>query len=160
MIASGQFREDLYYRLAEIVIRIPALAERHGDITLLSAAFRPAVRRRAQPQCARTVADALGVLNDWPWPGNVRELENRMKRAVIMCDGKLVTAADLDLGKRPDMIEFINLKAAREAADRKAIRQALARTENNISNAAKLLGHQPPDDLRPDEAIRPAAISD
>jgi two-component system NtrC family response regulator len=85
-------------------------------------------------------ANALGAINDWPWPGNVRELENRMKRAVIMAEGKLITAEDLDLAPRDEEAMAVNLKAVREEADRKAIRQALARTENNISNAAKLLG--------------------
>src|SRR3546814_4378218 len=74
------------------------------------------------------------------WPGNGRELENRMKRAVIMADGKLITAADLDLDGDEEAELMLNLKAARELADRKAIRLALARTEGNISNAAKLLG--------------------
>jgi two-component system NtrC family response regulator len=86
--------------------------------------------------------DALGAIDSYAWPGNVRELENRIKRAVIMADGKLVTAADLDLpgiaGAGGDLP--INLRAARETADRKVIRQALSRTDNNISGAAKLLG--------------------
>jgi two-component system NtrC family response regulator len=86
--------------------------------------------------------DALAAIDGYSWPGNVRELENRIKRAVIMADGKLVSAADLDLsGKAPDGEDMlINLRAARETADRKAIRQALSRTDNNISGAAKLLG--------------------
>src|SRR3546814_21097110 len=75
----------------------------------------------------------------WGWPGNVRELENRMKRAVIMADGKLITAADLDLDGDEEAELMLNLKAARELADRKAIRLALARTDGNISNDAKLL---------------------
>ena len=76
------------------------------------------------------------------WPGNVRELENRMKRAVIMADGKNIRAADLDLDapEDDDDREAINLKAVREIADRKAIRRAIARTGGNISGAAKLLG--------------------
>jgi two-component system NtrC family response regulator len=83
--------------------------------------------------------DARSAIDSWSWPGNVRELENRMKRAVIMAEGKLVTAADLDLpGEAEDMP--LNLRAARETADRKAIRHALARAEGNISNTAKLLG--------------------
>src|SRR3546814_4409659 len=83
--------------------------------------------------------DALAALDAWTWPGNVRELENRMKRAVIMADGKLVTAADLDLdGKDEDSADVINLKAVREMAVRKAIRRAIARTQGNISGAAKI----------------------
>lgn len=140
MIASGQFREDLYYRLAEIVIRIPSLAERHGDVTLLAQHFVQRFARDLNPQVKGIAPEALAVLNDWKWPGNVRELENRIKRAVIMADGRLITAADLDLGSAAGEPAFLNLKAAREAADRQAIRQALARTENNISNSAKLLG--------------------
>jgi len=140
MIASGQFREDLYYRLAEIVIRIPSLAERHGDVTLLAQHFLQRFARDLNPQVKGLSPDAIAALNDWKWPGNVRELENRIKRAVIMADGKMVGAADLDLGDPDAGSEFLNLKAARESADRKAIRQALARTENNISSAARLLG--------------------
>src|SRR3546814_7831707 len=79
-------------------------------------------------------------MNSWGWPGNVRELENRMKRAVIMADGKLITAADLDLDGDEEAELMLNLKAARELADRKALRLALARPEGNISNAATLLG--------------------
>jgi two-component system NtrC family response regulator len=140
MIAGGQFREDLYYRLAEIVIRIPALAERQGDVSLLAHHFIQRFARELNRPVRGLTADALAALNDWKWPGNVRELENRIKRAVIMADGKLVTAGDLDLGETDETAEFLNLKAAREYTDRKMIRQALARTENNISNTAKLLG--------------------
>jgi len=83
---------------------------------------------------------ALAAIEHWAWPGNVRELENRLKRAVIMADGKLVTAEDLDLaGPEADALP-VNLKAAREAADRQVIRKALAQTDGNISSAAKLLG--------------------
>ncbi len=85
--------------------------------------------------------DALAALDGWPWPGNVRELENRVKRAVIMADGKRVTAADLDLGMGADAApQTLNLKSAREAADRVAIGRVLACTHGNISSAAKMLG--------------------
>jgi two-component system NtrC family response regulator len=140
MIQAGSFREDLYYRLAEIVVKIPTLAERHGDATLLAKHFLNRFAKEMNPQVKGFTPGALAAINDWPWPGNVRELENRMKRAVIMADGKLITADDLDLGIGEEAALPVNLKAAREEADRKAIRQALARTENNISNAAKLLG--------------------
>ena len=84
--------------------------------------------------------DALAALDAWNWPGNVRELENRMKRAVIMADGKLVTAADLDLPDDGEGVELVNLRAAREVADRRAIRRAIATSQGNISGAAKILG--------------------
>ncbi|HEX8621134.1 MAG TPA: PEP-CTERM-box response regulator transcription factor [Allosphingosinicella sp.] len=140
MIKAGTFREDLYYRLAEIVVRIPSLAARHGDSVLLAKHFLHRFAREMNPAVKGLSADALAAIDEWPWPGNVRELENRMKRAVIMADGKLVTAEDLDLEARTEAALPVNLKSARELADRRAIRQALARTENNISSAAKLLG--------------------
>jgi two-component system NtrC family response regulator len=140
MIKAGSFREDLYYRLAEIVVKIPALAERHGDATLLAKHFLKLFAKDMNPLVKGFTPGALAAINDWPWPGNVRELENRMKRAVIMADGKLITAEDLDLGSSEDEPMPVNLKAGREETDRKLIRQALARTENNISSAAKLLG--------------------
>ena len=83
--------------------------------------------------------EALAAIDAWPWPGNVRELENRIKRAVIMADDKLITAADLDLAGAPGA-EPLNLRAARDEADRRAILAALARTEGNISAASRLLG--------------------
>ena len=89
-------------------------------------------------------ADAVAAIDAYCWPGNVRELENRIKRAVIMADGKSVSADDLDLPGSASAAEeaqlALNLRAARETADRRAIRQALSRTDNNISGAAKLLG--------------------
>jgi two-component system NtrC family response regulator len=140
MIAEGRFREDLFYRLAEIVIRIPSLAERPGDAILLAKAFLARFAREMNPQVKGFAADALAAIDSWGWPGNVRELENRVKRAVIMADAKLVSAADLDLGPKAEETVGLNLKSAREQADRKAIRHALARSEGNISSTAKLLG--------------------
>ena len=96
--------------------------------------------REMNPQVKGFAPGALAAIDDWPWPGNVRELENRMKRAVIMADGKLITAEDLDLAARAEAALPVNLKAAREAADRQVIRKALAQTDDNISSAAKLLG--------------------
>ena len=139
MIAAQAFREDLYYRLAEIVIKIPTLAERPGDAGLLARHFMG--RYASMNKDVKGIApDALAAIDAWGWPGNVRELENRMKRAVIMADGKMVTAADLDLDAADEESDVINLKAVRETADRRAIRRALARADGNISNTAKLLG--------------------
>ena len=141
MVADGRFREDLFYRLAEIVVKIPALAERPGDATLLAKAFLKRFAAEMNPAVTGFAPDALAAIDGWDWPGNVRELENRVKRAVIMADAKLVGADDLDLGDGEDEeADVLNLKAAREKADRKVIRHALARSEGNISNTAKLLG--------------------
>jgi two-component system, NtrC family, response regulator len=141
MISDGRFREDLYYRLAEIVVKIPALAERSGDAVLLARHFVNRFSRELNPAVQSLSPDALAAIDAHGWPGNVRELENRLKRAVIMADGKSVTTADLDLGiGAGEEPQLINLRAAREIADRRAIRQALSRTDNNISGAAKLLG--------------------
>jgi two-component system NtrC family response regulator len=140
MIKAGSFREDLWYRLAEIVVRIPSLAERHGDAVLLAKHFLHRFAPEMNPQVKGMTPAALAAIDSWRWPGNVRELENRMKRAVIMADGKMIAAEDLDLEAREEEPLPLNLKAAREAADRRSIRQALARCESNISNTAKLLG--------------------
>lgn len=141
MIGEGTFREDLFYRLAEIVIKIPTLAERPGDATLLAKAFLNRFAAEMNPQVKGLASDALAAIDGWAWPGNVRELENRVKRAVIMADSKLISAADLDLdGDSDESGDILNLKSAREQADRKVIRHALARSEGNISSTAKLLG--------------------
>jgi two-component system, NtrC family, response regulator len=143
MIGDGRFREDLYYRLAEIVVKIPSLSERSGDAVLLARHFVNRFGRELNPGVQSLSPDAAEAIDAYGWPGNVRELENRIKRAVIMTDGKSVTAADLDLQAASEVGEDvlpINLRAAREIADRKAIRQAMSRTDNNISGAAKLLG--------------------
>ncbi|MCT2400048.1 PEP-CTERM-box response regulator transcription factor [Novosphingobium mangrovi (ex Huang et al. 2023)] len=141
MIADGRFREDLFYRLAEIVVKIPSLAERPGDATLLAKAFLNRYAKEMNPAVRGFASDALAAIDSWNWPGNVRELENRVKRAVIMADEKLVHAADLDLADPDEQVfNALNLKTAREQADRKVIRHALARSEGNISSTAKMLG--------------------
>jgi two-component system NtrC family response regulator len=142
MIADGRFREDLYYRLAEIVVKIPSLAERPGDAVLLARHFVNRFSRDLNPAVQALSSDAVDAIDAYGWPGNVRELENRIKRAVIMAEAKSITGSDLDLpsaGADEEPLP-INLRAAREVADRKAIRQAMSRTDNNISGAAKLLG--------------------
>ena len=141
MIATGGFREDLYYRLAEVVVKIPSLAERAGDSVLLARHFVNLFAREMNPKVQGLAPDAIAAIDAYAWPGNVRELENRIKRAVIMTDGKMIGTDDLDLPcGTEEAPSTINLRAAREVADRRAIRQAMSRTENNISSAAKLLG--------------------
>ncbi|MEQ1689036.1 MAG: sigma 54-interacting transcriptional regulator, partial [Sphingopyxis sp.] len=142
MVAEGSFREDLYYRLAEITIPIPSLSERPGDAVLLARHFLQryvADNRTAVRELSRQAAAAI---ENWGWPGNVRELENRVKRASIMAEGKSVTPADLDFvdddgGEGPDAL---NLRSVRDAAEHRAIARALAHGDGNISAAARLLG--------------------
>jgi putative PEP-CTERM system response regulator len=138
MVAAGSFREDLWYRLAEMVVKLPTLAARPGDAVLLARHF---LRRHApaiNPQVRSLAPDAADAIAVARWPGNVRELENRVKRAIIMADGKTLTAEDLDLAGGDT--QALNLRAVREAADRKAIGEALARADGNISQTARLLG--------------------
>jgi two-component system NtrC family response regulator len=139
MIAEGTFREDLFYRIAEVAITIPALREREGDPALLANHFlhRYSEGRAGPP--LRFGPDALAAINLHSWPGNVRELENRVKRAVIMADGTIVTAADLDLADTPDAA-ILTLREARMASDRRTITAALTVAGGSISRAAKLLG--------------------
>jgi two-component system, NtrC family, response regulator len=140
MITDKTFRDDLYYRLAEVPVHIPRLSERNGDAVLLAKHFLSRFAREMNPAIKGFAASALTAIDQWDWPGNVRELENRVKRAVIMAETKFVTVDDLQFDIVDDDDRLLNLKAAREAADRKAIGRAIARTEGNISNAAKLLG--------------------
>jgi two-component system NtrC family response regulator len=138
MIADGSFRDDLYYRIAEVSISIPPLRDREGDAALLANHFlkkfgdRPGAPTRFSP-------GALAAINLHSWPGNVRELENRIKRAVIMADGPAISAADLDLGESPDAA-LLTLRDARMVSDRRAIGAALTASAGSISQAAKVLG--------------------
>lgn len=140
MITDKTFRDDLYYRLAEVPVHIPRLAERQGDAVLLAKHFLTRFAREMNPSIKGFASSALTAIDQWDWPGNVRELENRVKRAVIMAEGKFISVDDLQFDLVDDDDRLLNLKAAREAADRRAIGRAIARTEGNISNAAKLLG--------------------
>ena len=140
MIREGSFREDLYYRLSEISIMIPPLRERPGDAVLLAQAF---LERNAS-EMGRSIrgftADAIGALESHAWPGNVREMENLIKRATIMAEGNKITAADLGLQPGHIKTQPINLRQARENAERQAVTRALAQTDGSIAQAAELLG--------------------
>ena len=139
LITEGHFREDLYYRLSEITIEIPPLKDREGDAALLAHAFLNKFNEELKRSVKGFTPDALAAISAHPWPGNVRELENKLKRAVIMCDGSRISAEDLDLGSGEEAV-ILNLKQTREEADRRALKTALATSAGNISQAAKLLG--------------------
>ena len=143
-IEVGRFREDLYYRLAEIVVEIPALRERPGDAVLLAQAF---LRRFAQESRRPAMAfsdEAMRALDRHRWPGNVRELLNKVKRASIMADGGRVGCEDLGLaaagGDAPQQVDTLDLRQVRDRAERGAVIAALGRTNGNLVKAAELLG--------------------
>jgi len=140
MIREGSFREDLYYRLSEIAVAIPPLRERPGDAVLLAQAFLERYAKEMGRNIRGFTADALGSLETHSWPGNVREMENLIKRATIMADGNQISASDLGLNAGQASPQLLNLRQARENAERLAITQALARSEGNIAQAAELLG--------------------
>ncbi|MCM8610495.1 PEP-CTERM-box response regulator transcription factor [Accumulibacter sp.] len=141
LISEGRFREDLYYRLAEIVVNIPPLRARTGDAALLAHVF---VRRFAAENARGAMSlreDALRVIEAHAWPGNVRELENCIKRAVIMADGNQITAADIGLGGATQAEETVlDLRNARDEAEKRVTIAALARADGNVVKAAELLG--------------------
>lgn len=142
--ADGRFREDLYYRISEMTLEIPALAERDGDATVLAKAF---LERFAQSKGAGTLSfddSAMQALERYDWPGNVRELESKVKRATIMADGNLISAADMQLSKALEDSDGealpLNLRQVREEAERSAVVRALYLAGDNISEASELLG--------------------
>src|SRR5690606_28278274 len=139
LIAEGSFREDLFYRLSEIVVTIPPLRERAGDAALLAHAFVQRFARQNGRDRMVLREDALDAIQRHPWPGNVRELENCIKRAVIMADGASITADDLGL-QVSDEAPMLNLRVAREEAERQAVLKVMARVEGNVARAADLLG--------------------
>jgi two-component system NtrC family response regulator len=139
-IKVGRFREDLFYRLSEIVVDIPALRQRQGDPSLLARAF---VTRFCQAQNRKPMVlsdDAMIAIDAYQWPGNVREIENCMKRAVIMSDGQFITADDLALDVENAEPKIFNLRQVRDDAERGAIMQVLGKVDGNIARAAEMLG--------------------
>jgi two-component system NtrC family response regulator len=138
-MADGSFREDLYYRLAVVVIQIPPLVERGDDVELLARAFLKRFAADAGSDITGFNQQALTRLKSHDWPGNVRELENRVKRALIMAEGRQITQADLELG-RATAHAGLTLKEAREEVERELVQSALRRNQGKISRAASSLG--------------------
>lgn len=139
-ITDGRFREDLFYRLSEIVVNIPQLKDRDGDALLLAHNFLSRYAREFDKRAKSFDRKAARAIASYDWPGNVRELENRVKRAVIMSDGRKISLDDLEIDYSDDHIETLNLKEIKEKNDRAAITKALSLTNGNISETAKLLG--------------------
>jgi two-component system NtrC family response regulator len=141
MIARGEYREDLYYRISEVTVRIPPLRERASDAVLIAQKLLEQ-RAREHGRAVRGFApDAIKAIQAYPWPGNIRELENRVNGAVIMCEGKYLTVEDLGLpASDEDGFKWLNLREVRVRAENEAIRRALALSQGNISRSAEMLG--------------------
>lgn len=140
MVREGTFREDLYYRICEIVIDIPPLRERGSDSLLIA---QQMLSRYASSLGSRKMSfsdEAMTAIESYGWPGNIREVENKIKRAVVLADGTNIAVADLGIPQATESVTSINLKEARKTAEIEAISSALHMTDQNISAAAKLLG--------------------
>jgi len=139
-IENGEFREDLFYRISEIPLEIPPLRDREGDIIVLAKFFFDKFNQDQGRKLRGFTKDALTAMDSYSWPGNVRELQNRIKRAVIMADGKQLSAEDLELDKTPSDNMNFNLRDLREKVERQAILRALSHADGKVAPAAELLG--------------------
>jgi two-component system, NtrC family, response regulator len=140
LMKTGEFREDLYYRLCEIIINIPPLKDREGDAVLLAHYFKNKFCAKEGRASLSFSEEALAAIEMHQWPGNVREMENCIKRAVIMSEGPQINTEDLGLQVADHDMEPINLRQVREKEECKALVKALARVDGNVAKAAKLLG--------------------
>lgn len=140
MMEQSRFREDLFYRLSEIVIDIPALRDREGDSLLLARRFLAKFTEQQGKSTMQFAEDAMQAIEGHPWPGNVRQLENAVKRAVIMADGNRIAREDLGLNGEATKPDPVNLRQVREEAERKAVARALVRSDGNLVKASELLG--------------------
>jgi two-component system NtrC family response regulator len=138
-MAAGTFREDLYYRISEITIDIPPLREREGGRLLIAQFLLNKFAKQQGRVMKGFTDDGHDAIETYAWPGNVREMENKIKAAVIMAEGKFITAMDLGLSVAVNP-PTLNLRVVRQSAETSAIRQALIRASGNISRTAELLG--------------------
>ena len=136
---EGKFREDLFYRLAVVIVKLPPLRDRENDLTVLAEAFLKRYAEENGKRKLRFSKEAFQALQQYSWPGNVRELENRIKRAVIMCDGAKVTPDDLTLNTDASATN-LNLKDARDQLEREMLTKALRKHRGKIAPAAAELG--------------------
>jgi len=139
-VAEGRFRDDLYYRLAVVLLHLPPLRERGEDLILMARFFLERYAREAGKRLEGFTQDALDALLEARWPGNVRELVNRLRRAVVVADGPRIRASDLGFDPDRPRPEVPTLREARARADAEAIRAALRRKSWNKVDAARALG--------------------
>jgi DNA-binding NtrC family response regulator len=139
-VAEGRFREDLYYRLNVLHLKLPPLRERPGDVELFTRALFAEFAGQKNPVVQGFSQEALTAMNDYDWPGNVRELVNRVQRSLIMSEHRLVNAGDLGLPTPPHHNGVTTLSSVRAAIEKNAIEVSLISTANNVSAAARNLG--------------------
>jgi two-component system NtrC family response regulator len=139
-MAEGKFREDLFFRLGVVSVALPSLKERNGDALLMANAFLMRYAKENKKKITGFSTQAASAIEGYSWPGNVRELENRVKRAVIMAEGRKVSPADLELEVPKGRFDGLSLREAREALEREIILRVLAKHNDNITRAADELG--------------------
>ena len=140
LIDNRLFREDLYYRISEISIKVPALRDRPGDALLLARVFLQEASHKNGKSFRGFSDQALNAIDSYHWPGNVRELRNCVNRAVIMGDGKRIQASDLAIPAEQHAMPLLNLRQVRDTSERETLLKALSMTNGNMSRAAELLG--------------------
>lgn len=141
LIESGDFREDLYYRISEITLDVPAVRERNGDAFVIAQSLLKTLGKQMERPNLTYSDDAANAIQSYSWPGNVREMINKIKRAIIMADSRRVSAADLELvPDNQSQGNQLNLRQVRENAERNTILQALQSCSFNMSQASRLLG--------------------
>jgi two-component system NtrC family response regulator len=140
-IEEKRFREDLYYRVSEITLNIPPLREREGDSVIIAQSLLKSFAKQMSRPNLSFNESAMHAIKNYDWPGNVREIINKVKRAAIMADDKIVTAADLELSDVSSISEeALNLRQIRDTAEKTAVIQAIQASQNNMAKAARLLG--------------------
>ena len=140
LIESGGFREDLFFRISEIIIEIPALRDREGDKALLAQTFLDKLSKQNGRSFRGFSDSARAEIDAYDWPGNVRELENRVKRSVVLAEGKQILATDLGFTENEEHQHLLNLRDARERVEREVIQRALSIYNNNVTHASEALG--------------------
>jgi two-component system NtrC family response regulator len=139
-MAEGKFREDLFFRLAVVKLKLPPLRERFGDVPIIAHAILKRFAAENGSEKLRFTPGALRAMDQYHWPGNIRELENRVRRAAIMAEGSRITDSDLELTAADTALAGVTLKEARDALDREFLGRSLQRHKGNISAAAQELG--------------------
>jgi two-component system NtrC family response regulator len=139
-LERGTFRKDLFYRLSVVQLQVPPLRDRDEDPVLLAQAFLLKYGEQLNARVTGLSDEAREAIRAYPWPGNVRELENRIKRAAVMAQGATLQPGDLELSASPAPTAYLTLREARSQFEKQLIRQALARTNGNVTRAAEDLG--------------------